>query len=239
MTDAAKATVWSARFKPFGETVTLSGTKALNLRFPGQYFQIETNFAYNHHRHYDPTTGRYTQPDPLGFIDGPSVYAYAGNSPWMDTDREGLYIAQLSKSAENASKKGCADPDKAQEKLVSPAVTAREFWEFNFNPCGNIGGIQFICGGGGGGGSGGGVTPKWSFGTGKSINKWSNQMTNRGWTPQQIDDAIINGKAFSAPNNLNPGNGATRYVNPQSGQSVVIDNVTREVIHIGGPGFGY
>ena len=90
MTDSTKATVWQAQYKPFGEPVTISGTKANNLRFPGQYFQIETGFAYNWHRHYDPTTGRYTQPDPLRFVDGPSVYAYAGNSPVMETDRTGL-----------------------------------------------------------------------------------------------------------------------------------------------------
>ena len=38
---------------------------------------------------YDPVTGRYTQPDPLRFVDGPSVYAYAKNSPYMYTDRDG------------------------------------------------------------------------------------------------------------------------------------------------------
>jgi RHS repeat-associated protein len=91
MTDGAKATVWQAQYKPFGEPVTLSGTKANNLRFPGQYFQIETGFAYNWNRHYDPTTGRYTQPDPLRFVDGPSVYAYAGSSPFMNTDRRVSY----------------------------------------------------------------------------------------------------------------------------------------------------
>ena len=90
MTDAAKATVWQATWKPWGEAQSITGTAAMNLRFPGQYFQIETNFAYNHHRHYDPVTGRYTQPDPLGFVDGPSVYAYAGNSPFMRADRAGL-----------------------------------------------------------------------------------------------------------------------------------------------------
>ena len=83
MTDAARATVWQASWKPWGEIENISGTILNNLRFPGQYFQIETNLAYNHHRHYDPVTGRYTQPDPLGFVDGPSVYAYAGNSPFM------------------------------------------------------------------------------------------------------------------------------------------------------------
>ena len=95
MTDSTKATVWQAQYKPFGEPVTISGTKANNLRFPGQYFQIETGFAYNWHRHYDPTTGRYTQPDPLRFVDGPSMYAYAGNSPLMRTDRDGRDIDSL------------------------------------------------------------------------------------------------------------------------------------------------
>jgi RHS repeat-associated protein len=90
MTDAAKATVWQATWKPWGEIHQLSGTLTQNLRFPGQYFQIETGLHYNHHRHYDPITGRYTQPDPLRFVDGPSVYAYVKSSPLMLTDRSGL-----------------------------------------------------------------------------------------------------------------------------------------------------
>lgn len=90
MTDGTKATVWQATYKPFGEVQTTSGTKANNLRFPGQYFQIETAYAYNWHRHYDPISGRYTQPDPLRFVDGPSMYAYGKNSPVMITDRTGL-----------------------------------------------------------------------------------------------------------------------------------------------------
>jgi RHS repeat-associated protein len=67
-----------------------SATQSLDARFPGQWFQIETGLAYNWHRHYDPTTGRYTQPDRLRFIDGPSRYAYVANSPQMDIDPEGL-----------------------------------------------------------------------------------------------------------------------------------------------------
>ena len=53
-------------------------------------FQLETGLHYNWHRHYDPTTGRYIQADPLGMPDGPSRYAYVGNSPLMYVDREGL-----------------------------------------------------------------------------------------------------------------------------------------------------
>ena len=36
---------------------------------------------------------------------------------------------------------------------------------------------------------------------------------------------------------MNPGNSATRYVHPETGRSVVLDDVTREVIHVGGEGF--
>jgi RHS repeat-associated protein len=89
MTSPTKTTVWAATWKPWGEVQTLSGTTTNNLRYPGQYFQIETGLHYNHHRMYDPVTGRYTQPDPLRFVDGPSVYAYAKNSPFMRVDRDG------------------------------------------------------------------------------------------------------------------------------------------------------
>jgi len=50
---------------------------------------------------------------------------------------------------------------------------------------------------------------------------------------------IEHGEQFPATNNINPSNGATRYVNPTTGRSVVLDNVTREVIHVGGDGFQY
>ena len=68
MTDATGADVWSALYSPFGGAYTLSGSETLNARFPGQWFQMEAGLHYNWHRHYDPTIGRYTQPDPLGLV---------------------------------------------------------------------------------------------------------------------------------------------------------------------------
>jgi hypothetical protein len=44
-------------------------------------------------RDYDPTTGRYIQPDPLGLIDGSSVYGYAGQNPGRWTDPRGEQVA--------------------------------------------------------------------------------------------------------------------------------------------------
>jgi hypothetical protein len=40
-------------------------------------------------RDYDPTTGRYLQADPLGLVDGASVYGYVRQSPMMLTDPTG------------------------------------------------------------------------------------------------------------------------------------------------------
>lgn len=59
-------------------------------RFPGQWFQPETALHQNWHRDYDPTTGRYLQPDPLGLIDGPAAYNYAMQSPMRYIDPTGL-----------------------------------------------------------------------------------------------------------------------------------------------------
>jgi RHS repeat-associated protein len=93
MTNSAKAEVWTATWTPWGTAHELSGTAIQNLRFPGQYFLMESGLHYNWHRLYDPTLGRYTQPDPLGFPDGPARYAYAGNSPLMRVDPDGRDVA--------------------------------------------------------------------------------------------------------------------------------------------------
>jgi RHS repeat-associated protein len=97
MTDAAKAVVWSAVYSPFGAAYSITGSETLNARFPGQWFQLEAGLHYNWHRHYDPSLGRYTQPDPLGFVDGPSVYAYAKNSPNIFVDPDGRRSRSQSK----------------------------------------------------------------------------------------------------------------------------------------------
>jgi RHS repeat-associated protein len=81
--------VWTASYLPFCGVRTTTGTP-IALRFPGQWFQMETGLHQNRMRDYDPTTGRYLQADPLGMVDGASVYGYALQSPlrWMDPRRE-------------------------------------------------------------------------------------------------------------------------------------------------------
>jgi RHS repeat-associated protein len=63
----------------------------MNLRFPGQYFDRETNLAYNWHRSYDAQTGGYTTSDPIGLAGGQwSTYGYVDGQPTMKVDPEGL-----------------------------------------------------------------------------------------------------------------------------------------------------
>lgn len=80
---------------------------------------------------------------------------------------------------------------------------------------------------------------EWNFGNHKNEQKWLNQMQQRGWTKEEITEAIKNGESFPATNNVNAANGATRFVHPTNGKSVVIDNVTKELLHIGKAGFLY
>ena len=82
-------------------------------------------------------------------------------------------------------------------------------------------------------------TRTWRFGKHKTAGIWRNQLKKRGWTETQIDEAIARGKKFSAQNNVNPANPATRHVHPSTGRSVVVDDVTLEVLHVGGVGFKY
>ncbi|WP_442755783.1 RHS repeat domain-containing protein [Methylocystis sp. JAN1] len=89
--------VWDVIYSPFGSVSYLwDATAKLDMRFPGQWFQMESGLAYNWHRHYDATPGRYVQPDPMGLTaflsDGPNAYLYVGGNPLAKKDPTGHII---------------------------------------------------------------------------------------------------------------------------------------------------
>ena len=66
LTNSSNTVVWEGVYKPFGEAdINPNSTVVNNFRFPGQYYDKETELHYNYHRYYDPNTGRYLRPDPL------------------------------------------------------------------------------------------------------------------------------------------------------------------------------
>jgi len=87
---------WDLLQTSFGDhpaTALVSGFE-LNLRYPGQYFDAETELHYNRYRDYQPSTGRYVQADPVGIRGGIESYSYVGNRPMRLTDKTGLACDQ-------------------------------------------------------------------------------------------------------------------------------------------------
>ncbi|MCF9047114.1 phospholipase effector Tle1 domain-containing protein [Acinetobacter nectaris] len=76
----------------FGTADIESQNVQLNLRFIGQYFDEETGLYYNGYRYYDPTTGRYISPDPLGLKGGENQYGYVNQQPNQFFDPQGLLL---------------------------------------------------------------------------------------------------------------------------------------------------
>ena len=71
------------------------GAFTFNLRFPGQYFDKETNLHYNYFRDYSPEIGRYVQSDPIGLTGGINTYSYVENNPLNEYDSDGLLGAMM------------------------------------------------------------------------------------------------------------------------------------------------
>ncbi|WP_179105659.1 RHS repeat domain-containing protein [Vreelandella utahensis] len=97
LTDEAGDVAWSARRTPFGETEVIQSEVTFPVRLPGQYHDPETGLHYNQQRYYDPATGTYLRPDPLGLAGGYHAYAYTNHNPTSYVDPEGeiLFPAAL------------------------------------------------------------------------------------------------------------------------------------------------
>ncbi|QFZ73772.1 type IV secretion protein Rhs [Streptomyces fagopyri] len=88
--DESGGIAWRSRSTLWGATAwARDGITYTPLRFPGQYYDSETGLHYNFFRHYDPETGRYTSPDPLGLAPAPNPVSYVDN-PNTASDPLGL-----------------------------------------------------------------------------------------------------------------------------------------------------
>ena len=88
--------LWRWESGPFGEEAPdedVDGDSTdftYNLRFPGQYYDSETDIHYNYFRDYDPSPGRYRESDLIGMVGGTNTYSFAKNLPTRYVDPYGL-----------------------------------------------------------------------------------------------------------------------------------------------------
>jgi len=69
----------------YGKARLEQGSVDTLVQYPGQYLDRETGLHYNRYRYYDPDSGRYLTPDPIGFGGGFNHYAYGPNPiGWCD-----------------------------------------------------------------------------------------------------------------------------------------------------------
>ncbi len=73
---------------------------------------------------------------------------------------------------------------------------------------------------------------------GKQAGKLARQMAQRGWTDDMIREAVASGQQIPTTNFAN-GNPAIRFIHPRTGQSVIVDMVTKEIIMVAGRGFRF
>ncbi|HTI22593.1 MAG TPA: RHS repeat-associated core domain-containing protein [Kutzneria sp.] len=122
---------WRQESTLWGQAIgALTNRADTPLRFPGQYFDAETGLHYNYLRYYDPVSGRYASPDPLGLFGGPSPHGYVHN-PTGWTDALGLTesgdIEFLDPNDINFSQRSITEND------YSEAMRAGQ-WDWNRSP---------------------------------------------------------------------------------------------------------
>lgn len=133
-TDASQSIIWRWQGEAFGGDVpdALAGV-VINLRFPGQYFDQETNLHYNHFRYYDAQVGRYITSDPIGLTGDRNSYSYSLQGPTRNIDPSGqivpILIVAIAGGAANAASVALADSnasgsDIARSFLVGATVGA-------------------------------------------------------------------------------------------------------------------
>ena len=136
VTDGTGTVIWSWAYQgnPWGEQQPTSLTGyVLNLRFPGQYYDVETGLMYNGARYYEPGTGRFPQSDPSGLAGGVSTYAIDLNNPLTYFDPDGRHPTLLSDEVAANSVPSTWD-------RLSGAVSA--WWNQTVQDMANFGGLN-------------------------------------------------------------------------------------------------
>jgi RHS repeat-associated protein len=99
LTDSSGSVQERYDYNPYGQRFVLDADFSddsdgqsdfgLKIGHQGLYHDTATGLVYNRARMLNPTLGRFMQRDPLGYVDGMSVYQYVGSNPLSRRDSMG------------------------------------------------------------------------------------------------------------------------------------------------------
>jgi RHS repeat-associated protein len=92
LTDETGASVNTYDYSPFGIPLSITESVPNPFRYGGRFGVMDDGQGtlYMRARYYDPATGRFLSPDPIGLLAGPNLYTYVFNSPLRFADPSGL-----------------------------------------------------------------------------------------------------------------------------------------------------
>jgi RHS repeat-associated protein len=125
--DQGGTIAWQLQTNAWGEPTAADHNGQMPIRFPGQYADREIGLNYNLNRYYDPVTGSYTSPDPIGLRGGVNIYGYAPD-PVNFADPLGLECQNFAQGEPSTLYRG---EDKPPSELCGKGRSAR-------NPAANI-----------------------------------------------------------------------------------------------------
>jgi RHS repeat-associated protein len=150
LSDLSGAPLGTNRFDPFGRLaehggvplgpVALPSTLAQPFGFLGRPLDPATGLYDLRARTYDPQIGRFLQRDPLGPVDGPNLYTYAGNAPLRFLDPLGLARQEVAKPRPRRRTSGSRAPDpqieaEQLEPLPEIAYEPESYWGSLIREC--------------------------------------------------------------------------------------------------------
>lgn len=127
---------WQARTTLWGEVDAVRGSGgACPIGFQGQYRDDESGLAYNRHRYYDPSTGRYQSSDPLQLDGGWVPHGYVHN-PIERVDPLGLLACEPFNPPPQSERFKNLGPEDQVYRVIGP-ISPKKFaslprGEYNF-----------------------------------------------------------------------------------------------------------